>query len=48
LTPRRAHSRKPDEVYERIEELLAGPYIELFARQRREGWNCWGDELPPV
>jgi N6-adenosine-specific RNA methylase IME4 len=39
ISPRREHSRKPDEVYERIERLCAGPYIELFARQRREGWD---------
>jgi N6-adenosine-specific RNA methylase IME4 len=34
---RREHSRKPDEQYERIERLCAGPYLELFARQRRPG-----------
>ena len=42
--PRREHSRKPDETYERIESLVAGPYLELFARQERPGWTAWGDE----
>jgi N6-adenosine-specific RNA methylase IME4 len=42
--PRRQHSRKPDEQYERIERLAAGPYLEMFARQRRVGWDAWGDE----
>lgn len=43
--PVREHSRKPDEIYERIERLVAGPYAELFARQRWEGWDAWGDEV---
>jgi N6-adenosine-specific RNA methylase IME4 len=34
---RREHSRKPDGIHERIERLVAGPYLELFARQRRPG-----------
>lgn len=37
--PRREHSRKPDEIYDRIEALVGGPYCELFARQRRPGWD---------
>lgn len=44
IAPRREHSRKPDEIHERIERLVAGPYLELFARQRRPGWDCWGNE----
>jgi N6-adenosine-specific RNA methylase IME4 len=47
LEKRRDHSRKPDCVQERIERLVAGPYLELFARRPREGWFCWGNELPP-
>jgi N6-adenosine-specific RNA methylase IME4 len=43
----RAHSEKPDEVYDRIERLVAGPYLELFARKARPGWQTWGDEVPP-
>lgn len=45
VEPRREHSRKPDCVYERIERLVAGPYLELFARTRREGWDSWGNEI---
>jgi len=39
------HSRKPEEVADRIERLVPGPYCELFARRRRPGWTCWGKEL---
>jgi N6-adenosine-specific RNA methylase IME4 len=46
LAPRREHSRKPDEAAERIERLVAGPYIELFSRRPREGWGAWGNEAP--
>lgn len=42
----REHSRKPDEIYERIERLTAGPYLELYARRPRDGWTVWGDEIP--
>lgn len=42
--PRREHSRKPDEQYARIEALVDGPYLELFARQRWPGWDAWGNE----
>lgn len=44
VEPRREHSRKPDCVHARIERLVAGPYVELFARSRRRGWHCWGNE----
>jgi N6-adenosine-specific RNA methylase IME4 len=44
IAPRREHSRKPDGIHERIERLVAGPYLELFARQTRPGWTSWGDE----
>jgi N6-adenosine-specific RNA methylase IME4 len=44
ITPRREHSRKPEGVHERIERLVAGPYLELFARQQRSGWTVWGNE----
>lgn len=43
--PRREHSRKPDEVYGRVEALVDGPYLEMFARQRRPGWDAWGNEV---
>lgn len=44
MAPVREHSRKPDEVYQRIERYCDGPYLELFARQTRPGWSSWGDE----
>jgi N6-adenosine-specific RNA methylase IME4 len=45
IEPRREHSRKPDCVHKRIERLVAGPYLELFARAERPGWTCWGNEV---
>lgn len=45
-SPPRGHSQKPDEIYDRVETLIDGPYCELFARQRRPGWSSWGDQLP--
>ena len=45
VSPRREHSRKPDEVSERIVQLMGDvPRIELFARTERLGWAIWGDE----
>lgn len=44
VSPRREHSRKPDEAYDRIERLCAGPYLELWARQKRAGWDACGNE----
>jgi N6-adenosine-specific RNA methylase IME4 len=46
VAERREHSRKPDAVYGLVERLIpSGPYAELFARQRRQGWDAFGDEL---
>lgn len=45
LDKRREHSRKPDEIYSRIERLVDGPYLELFARNKRPGWTSWGNEV---
>lgn len=42
--PTREHSRKPDEIYRRIERYAAGPYLELFARQQWPGWDAAGNE----
>ena len=44
VEPRREHSRKPDVIRERIERLVEGPYLELFARETRPGWDAWGAE----
>jgi len=43
--PIREHSRKPDEIYTDVEALFDGPYLELFARQRRPGWDAWGNQV---
>jgi N6-adenosine-specific RNA methylase IME4 len=42
---RREHSRKPDCVRDRIERLVSGPYIELFARESKPNWDCWGNQV---
>ena len=45
-SPIREHSRKPDEVRERITQLLGDiPRIELFARTKTDGWDVWGNEV---
>jgi site-specific DNA-methyltransferase (adenine-specific) len=46
ISKRREHSRKPDEARDRIVELYGNiPRIELFARQRAQGWDAWGLEV---
>jgi N6-adenosine-specific RNA methylase IME4 len=42
--PRREHSRKPDETHGRVQALVAGPYLEMFAREPRPGWTVWGNQ----
>jgi N6-adenosine-specific RNA methylase IME4 len=44
-TRKEEHSKKPTELYRVIETCSPGPYLELFARERRAGWTQWGDEL---
>lgn len=42
----REHSRKPDEIRNEIVKLMGDlPRIELFAREKAEGWDVWGDEV---
>ena len=42
----REHSRKPDCVREKIVQLCGDlPRIELFARQKVDGWDCWGNQV---
>jgi N6-adenosine-specific RNA methylase IME4 len=38
------HSRKPDDLYEIIERCSPGPWLEVFARGKREGWEAFGDQ----
>jgi N6-adenosine-specific RNA methylase IME4 len=45
VSPVREHSRKPDEAFIRIERFCPGPRVELFAREAREGWDTWGDQI---
>lgn len=45
-SPRLEHSKKPDEIRERIVELLGDlPRVELFARHKFDGWDSWGNEI---
>lgn len=39
------HSQKPKEFYYLIERTTEGPYVELFARRKRPGWQSWGNEV---
>lgn len=43
-TQKQEHSRKPDELYEIIENCSPGPFLELFARGARKGWNVFGNQ----
>ncbi len=46
IRPREAHSKKPDIVRGKIVELCGDiSRIELFAREKHEGWDAWGDEV---
>ena len=42
---RQEHSHKPEEIYDIIERCSPGPYVELFARRKRAGWDSWGNEV---
>jgi N6-adenosine-specific RNA methylase IME4 len=43
--PRGAHSEKPAASYELIQQISPGPYVELFARRLRLGWDSWGIDV---
>tara|TARA_R100001163_G_C5059196_1_gene195843 strand:+ start:1273 stop:1827 length:555 start_codon:yes stop_codon:yes gene_type:complete len=46
IAERSKHSKKPQEVRSRIELLFGDiPKIELFAREKVSGWDCWGNEI---
>ena len=45
VEPRTQHSRKPQAGYRLMEVASPGPRLELFARDRREGWDSWGNEV---
>ncbi len=44
ISSRREHSRKPPDLHEAIEARIPGPYLEVFPRQTRAGWDAWGNE----
>lgn len=48
MSQRQEHSRKPARIYRLIERLYGqeATRIELFARERRIGWEAWGNEVP--
>jgi len=45
---RRLHSQKPNEQYRKIETVSYPPYLELFARYERTGWDNWGNETQDI
>ena len=46
ISPIQSHSQKPGTAREKIVELLGNlPRIELFARQKADGWDVWGNEV---
>lgn len=45
FAPQQEHSHKPEEVHDVVERLSPGPYLELFARRSRPGWDIWGNEV---
>ena len=45
--PRGRHSAKPADFYSLVEAVSPGPYLEMFARQIRQGWASFGDQINP-
>ena len=44
FAPRREHSRKPEEQYQKIMNMFDGPYLEMFATQQYPGWSTWAPQ----
>jgi N6-adenosine-specific RNA methylase IME4 len=44
LPRQRQHSQKPEAFFDLVEQVSPGPYLELFARRQRLGWDTWGNE----
>jgi N6-adenosine-specific RNA methylase IME4 len=44
LWPRLAHSVKPDAFFDLVEKASPSPYLSLFERRQRLGWDTWGNE----
>ena len=45
IAPKKEHSKKPQKMREMIENVSYEPRIELFAREKFNGWDCWGNEI---
>jgi site-specific DNA-methyltransferase (adenine-specific) len=45
FAPITEHSKKPEKFFQLIDPIIPRPAIELFARQKREGWDAWGDKI---
>jgi N6-adenosine-specific RNA methylase IME4 len=45
FAPFQDHSHKPEELYQIIQRVSPGPYLELFARRRQPDWDAWGNEI---
>jgi len=43
--PRREHSRKPDSFFEMIEQITLGRRLEYFSREKRNGWEVFGNDI---
>ena len=43
--PRGKHSEKPEQFFDLVENVSPGPYLEMFARRRRAGWDAHGNEI---
>lgn len=39
------HSAKPHDFFQMVEQVSPGPFLELFARDKRDGWKSWGNEV---
>jgi len=44
IAERHAHSEKPAAFYDMVQRMSPGPYLDVFARKQRMGWDSWGDE----
>ena len=44
IAERHAHSEKPAAFYDMVQHMSPGPYLDVFARKQRMGWDSWGDE----
>lgn len=45
IVKRGRHSAKPQVFYDEVERVSPGPRLEMFAREPREGWTVWGNEI---